>query len=94
MKEAASARAFAQARDLADVIDVRVRVHQQRRADAEGVETRDDAVDLGATVDDDRFAAAAVGDDRAGAREGADRKMLDDDAARWRRYGIAHPKSR
>ena len=78
MQQTARARSFAQIAERADMVDVRVRVHEVGRANAESVEPSHDALDLVAAVDDDRLAARLVGDDRAVAAERSDREMFDD----------------
>ena len=88
VQQTTGAGPFAERSVRTDVIDVRVRVHEVRRANAECVETRDDRVRVVASVDDDRFARGDVCHDRARARERADRQVLD------RQLALVHPKSR
>jgi len=70
------------------MVDVCVRVNEVCRAHTEPLEPRDDDIDVGAAVDDDGFAARAIGDDRTGTRERADANVFDGDVAE--RYGVVH----
>ena len=86
MKQAGSASPFVHFAERSDVIDVRMRMDQMLRANAQRIEASENAFRLGTAVDDDRLAGGRIGNDRAGAGEGAEREMLDD-------YGIRHAKS-
>ena len=78
VQQARAAAAFAQRAQRADVIEVRVRVKQVARPQAVPREPHRDCVDVVTAVDDDRFAAFRVAENRAVAREHADREGLDD----------------
>ena len=58
MQQAFAAGELAQAAEIGDVIDVGVRVDQQRGAQSQLRKAGDDLVDAVAAVDHDRFAAA------------------------------------
>ena len=78
MQQPGAAAALAQRPECADVIEVRVRVNEVARSQAVRVQAPRDRVDVVAAVDDDRFAARGIAEDRAVTRQHPDRERLDD----------------
>src|SRR5947209_19141399 len=82
MQQAGCARAFPQRSEIADVVDVRVRMHEVFRARVQASETLHYFRDAVSAVDDDRFIGLIVAEDRAVAGEWTDRKRFDDQSMR------------
>ena len=67
---------LAQTSQVADMVDVRVRMNEKLGVPAATAQATDDFVDAIAAVDDDRVAAVLVDQNRAVAGERTDRERL------------------
>ncbi len=87
MQQAFAADTFAQHAERADVIEMRMRVHEIFRTKLVLFEKARDPLDVVTAVDDDRFTRCFVTEDAAIAPERSDRKVQRD-------HGMSIPKSR